>query len=205
MDFAGSFLKGLDIFKVIAVDAGLERADALGIVPDAIVGDFDTVNVDILKKYQAMSHILWDVHQPEKDETDTELAFHTALKLGSESILMLGGTGGRMDHSLSNIQLLYLCLEYKIPASLIDLQNKIYLINEMTTFYLDQLWGKYISFLPFSDHVTGLTLKGFKYPLTDKSLAKGRDAGLCISNELSGERGTLLINKGILICVESKD
>lgn len=205
LDFAGSFLKQLNDYQVIAVDAGLEKADKLGIMPDAVVGDFDTVDRNILNKYQENPSILWDVHKPEKDETDTELAFSTALKMGSQSIIMLGGMGGRMDHTLSNIQLLYICLEQNIPACLVDPQNKIYLIKDETSFSIDSVWGSYISFIPFSDEIKGLTLTGFKYPLTNKYLRKGRDAGLCVSNELTKKQGNLSLSAGILICVESKD
>ena len=78
LDFAGSFLEHERFDKVIAVDAGLERAAALGLTPDMIVGDFDTVKPEVLEKFRQMEHIVWDVHQPEKDETDTELALRKA-------------------------------------------------------------------------------------------------------------------------------
>lgn len=94
LDFAGSFLENERFDKVIAVDAGLERAAALGLVPDLIVGDFDTVKPEILERYRRMEHIVWDVHQPEKDETDTELALQKAQAIGSGEIAVLGATGG---------------------------------------------------------------------------------------------------------------
>lgn len=72
--FAGSFLKEHKFEKVVAVDGGLEAAKELDIIPDVIVGDFDTVHPEILAYYRKMEHIVWEVHQPEKDDTDTELA-----------------------------------------------------------------------------------------------------------------------------------
>ena len=74
LDFAGNFLKNHSFEKVIAVDAGLKQTEDLGVMPDLIVGDFDTVDQEVLARFRAMEHMMWDVHQPEKDETDTELA-----------------------------------------------------------------------------------------------------------------------------------
>ena len=90
LDFAGSFLEHERFDKVIAVDAGLERAAALGLTPDMIVGDFDTVKPEVLEKFRQMEHIVWDVHQPEKDETDTELALRKAQAIGSDEIAGFG-------------------------------------------------------------------------------------------------------------------
>ena len=80
--FAGSFLKEHKFEKVVAVDGGLEAAKELDIIPDVIVGDFDTVHPEILAYYRKMEHIVWEVHQPEKDDTDTELAIKRALPFG---------------------------------------------------------------------------------------------------------------------------
>ena len=80
------------------VDAGLEAVKALGLEPDMIVGDFDTVKPEVLAYYRRMEHIVWDTHQPEKDETDTELALLKAQATGCTEVVVLGATGGRMDH-----------------------------------------------------------------------------------------------------------
>ena len=90
--FARDFLreKGALADCVVSVDGGLEVTKALGLVPDAIVGDFDSVHQEILEEYRKNPEILWDVHRPEKDETDTELAINTAIKLGCTHITILG-------------------------------------------------------------------------------------------------------------------
>ena len=84
--FAGSFLKEHKFEKVVAVDGGLEAAKELDIIPDVIVGDFDTVHPEILAYYRKMEHIVWEVHQPEKDDTDTELAIKRALAMNCSHI-----------------------------------------------------------------------------------------------------------------------
>ena len=203
LGFAGDFLKDRRFNKVIAVDAGLEAVKALGILPDVIVGDFDTVKPEVLSEFRQMEHIIWEVHQPEKDETDTELALNRAMASGCGEIAVLGATGGRLDHMLGNIHLLYPCLHKGIFAYLLDSQNKVYLLDEGKDFFEETLWGKYVSFLPLSQEVKGITLTGFKYPLYEKDIEIG--TSLCISNELIEEEARIDFREGVLICVESHD
>ena len=203
LSFAASFLKTEHFSRVIAVDAGLEAAEKLGLTPDIAVGDFDTVNPQVLARFRRKEHIVWDVHRPEKDDTDTELALHRAVALGCERTVLLGATGGRLDHLIGNLHLLYPCLQRGMEAFIVDPQNKAYLIDRGRTFYREQLWGKYISFLPLTEQVRGITLRGFRYPLTDRDIEIG--TSLCISNELTGEEGTIQFEDGVLLVVESHD
>lgn len=205
LEFAGSFLEQYHYDTVVAVDGGLEHLKPLGLIPDAVVGDFDTVNQEVFLEYHKLEQVSWEVHRPEKDETDTELAIETAVHMGAEEITILGGTGGRIDHMLANIHLLACCLERGISAMIVDQQNRLYLIDRETHFTRQGQWGKYISFIPLTEQVSGITLTGFKYPLTKKHIAIGREAGLCVSNELAEEHGTITFDSGILICVESRD
>lgn len=201
--FAGSFLQKEKFNRVIAVDGGLKAAKELGLVPDVIVGDFDSVDPSVLAFYRKTEHIVWEVHQPEKDDTDTELALKRAMAMGVGEIVILGATGGRLDHMIGNIQLLYPCLQTGIRASIVDPQNRLYLIDGETLFRRDAVWGKYISFLPLTQEVRGINLKGFKYPLTNKDIRIG--TSLCISNELIEEEGRITVSDGVLIAVESHD
>ena len=203
LSFAGSFLGQETFDKIIAVDAGLEAVKALGLEPDMIVGDFDTVKPEVLAYYRRMEHIVWDARQPEKDETDTELALLKAQATGCTEVVVLGATGGRMDHTLGNIHLLFPCLQKGMEAYILDNQNRIYLIDKERTFKRREIWGKYISFLPLTEEVRGITLTGFKYPLHEKDIEIG--TSLCISNELAGEEGTITFTDGVLIVVESHD
>ena len=203
--FARSFLEKEKFYKVIAVDGGLESVKALGITPDYVVGDFDTVDKEVLEEFRKVPYIVWESHRPEKNETDTELARNRALTLACDRIVFMGATGGRMDHMLGNIHLLYGCMEREVEAWIVDAWNKIYLVDQNRIFVRDQLWGRYVSFLPYTESVTGITLKGFKYPLDKKNIRRGEEAGLCISNELSEDQAFLEFEDGVLVCVESKD
>lgn len=205
LEFAGSFLNKQKFDIVVAVDGGLEALGPLGLVPDAVVGDFDSVNRQVYQQYQELPGVNWEVHKPEKNETDTELAIDTAIRMGADRITILGATGGRIDHLLGNIHLLDTCLRMNVSACIVDSQNKVYLLRDGKTFEKKETWGNYISFVPLTETVTGITLKGFKYPLTEKTITIGREAGLCISNELAADFGSITFSSGILICVESCD
>lgn len=205
MAFARSFLEAHHFDKIIAVDAGLAIVDALGVVPDYVVGDFDTADAGLMEKYKKMPHIVWEVHKPEKDETDTELARSCAVALGCEEIAFLGATGGRLDHLIGNIHALYDCMQRGIAAYIVDSQNKLYLLDEGKTFCRNRQWGKYVSFLPYTEEVRGITLSGFRYPLTERNIRRGEEVGLCISNEIAEDRAEIRFEEGILICVESHD
>ena len=203
-EFAGSFLENRTFDKIIAVDGGLAALSRLKLKPDAIVGDFDSVAEDILAEYKSSSdNITWEIHKPEKDETDTELALNTAIGLGCSKLVLLGATGGRMDHFIGNLHLLYACLKKGVEAAIVDEKNWITVIDKGRTFLAETLWGKYISFLPLCGEVKKITLTGFKYPLYEKDIDLG--TSLCISNELTGEVGTIEFASGTLICIQSHD
>ena len=201
--FAGAFLKDKIFDMVIAVDGGLAAVKQLDISPDAIVGDFDTVKGELLEEYSQIEGITFEQHQPEKDETDTELALRTAMEAGVSDMVILGATGGRLDHSIGNIHLLYACLQKGVKASIVDEKNRLYILDQGKTYRSSEIWGKYISFLPLTEEVHGITLKGFKYPLINRDIRIG--TSLCISNELEAETGTITFRDGVLICVESHD
>lgn len=204
LDFAKEFLKGRSYGCVIAVDGGLESAAALGVCPDEIVGDLDTVDPALFDAYRRKPGIELEIHQPEKDETDTELALLTAQRKGFHLVHLLGALGGRMDHALGNVQLLNQCFQDGVRAEIYDEKNRIYLAGPgRTEFFRKQVYGTYISFLPLTETAEGITLTGFKYPLSNKTIHLG--TSLCISNELTGERGILELQKGTLICIESHD
>ena len=203
LGFARSYLSGEGFDRVIAVDRGLNAAWALGIVPDVIVGDFDSADPAALADFRRREHIVWEVHQPEKDDTDTELAIKRAAAMGAGYIVLLGATGGRLDHLLGNIHLLYPCLQRGVEACILDPGNKLYLIDGERRFKRREVWGTYISFLPLTEEVKGITLRGFLYPLTDKDIAIG--TSLCISNELAADEAVITLQDGVLIVVESRD
>lgn len=188
---------------IIAVDKGLEALNKLHILPNHIVGDLDSVEESILESYKSNPTITIHEYIPEKDYTDTDIALKLAISLSSSHITILGALGKRMDHTLANIHILMIALESNIPCELLDSNNRIYLINKTHTIKKSNVYGKYISLIPLTSKVEGLTLIGFKYPLNNYSLTIGKSLG--ISNELINDSATICLKNGILIVIESKD
>ena len=201
--FAKDFLSQRSYDYVIAADAGLEVLRPLHISPNAVVGDLDTVDKKVLEEYQNQPDIEFEIHKPEKDETDTELALLTAARQGCEAVDILGALGGRMDHAIGNIQLMYQFFCQGMEVNIYDARNSLYLLGGHKVFHREEVYGKYISFLPMTETVEGLTLRGFKYPLQRRRIGLG--TSLCISNELKREEGILELERGVLWCVEAHD
>lgn len=188
---------------IIAVDKGLESLYKLNIIPHHIVGDLDSVNQEILKSYENTSHVEIHKYVPEKDYTDTDIALKLAISLNVSTITIIGATGTRIDHLLANIHILTYALEAKIPCCIVDTNNKIYLTNDSIVLNKNEIYGKYISLMPLTTSIEGLTLKGFRYPLDNYCLTIGKSLG--ISNEIIQDTATIDLKTGTLIVIESKD
>ena len=198
--FLADYVKENPEVCLIVVDGALELTHRLGIQPDYIVGDFDTVDQGLLRFYD--KNIILR-HPPEKDQTDTELAIETALKAQCRSLAFLGATGSRLDHSLANIFLLQSLLEKQIDAVIVNENNKLYLKNKGFVLERKKVCGDYVSLLPLSETVENVTLKGFKYPV--QNLTFYREKTLGVSNEITEEKAIVEFTKGIFIVVESRD
>ncbi|PAD21058.1 thiamine diphosphokinase [Terribacillus saccharophilus] len=186
----------------IGADAGALALASAGIRMKVAVGDFDSVSEEELITIRRYADQVL-VYPPEKDETDFELAIRQAEEMGAADVAVYGVTGGRLDHELINIQMLYRLLDSFEQAVIIDWQNNIRLHRPGTYRIERDDTYRYISFLSFSEQVTGLTLTGFKYPLTDASIHWGET--LSISNELVAQYGTYSFASGIVIMIKSKD
>lgn len=189
--------------NVIAGDRGLEALYQLKIIPNHVVGDFDSVSPEILEFYKKQPKIIFHTYNAEKDNTDTDIALKLAIQIKSSKITILGALGKRMDHAIANIHILKDALGANIPCQILDEHNRIYLVNTEKTLEKDKVYGKYISLIPLTSTVEGLTLKGFKYPLNKYNLPIGISLG--ISNEIIEDIAHIEMEKGILIVIESKD
>lgn len=172
-------------------------------MPNHIVGDFDSVKMELLKFYKNNSKVIFHKYNPEKDNTDTDIALKLAIQLNSSNIIIMGALGKRMDHALANIHILKSVLEEGITCQILDTNNRIYLIKDKITLIKNKNYGKYISLIPLTTTVEGLTLKGFKYPLENAFLPIGLSLG--VSNEIVEDIATVELKEGILIVIESRD
>lgn len=188
----------------IGVDKGISTLLSLGITPNVVLGDFDSIQREDLECIRQSDAILFQ-YPAEKDDTDLVLALQWALKQQPDSISIFGSTGGRMDHTIGNIGLLVTeeVLHNSTHIVMIDRWNMIYAVPP--GMYDIQIQDKYqyVSFFSMTPTVTDLTLKGFQYPLTNKTITLG--SSLCVSNELISERGHFCFSSGILLVVRSND
>ncbi len=187
---------------VIASDRGLEVLDKYNVKPNYIIGDFDSINKRILDKYINNKDIAIKNLNPEKDYTDTHMAIKLAIELKSTDITILGAIGNRIDHTISNIHVLKETLDKAIECRIIDSRNEIQLINKKTILKINKNY-KYISLIPLTTKASGVTLKGFKYPLSNATLEIGHSIG--VSNEQIEEIAVIDLKEGILILIKSKD
>ena len=201
--FAIEVLKGFAEKTVIAADSGMEFLRRNEIVPQVIIGDFDSVSKETLEWFQKKEGIVWHRLNPQKDDTDTEFALRLAISMGAECITVLGGTGSRLDHVLGNIELLGIGLELGVEIELLDANNRIRMTDHGMVLKKEEQFGKYVSFFSMGDKVTGLSLTGFQYPLDGYTL-KNSD-GIAVSNQLSDDCGIIEFETGYLMMVLSKD
>ena len=126
-----------------------------------------------------------------------------AIELGAERIFILGGTGTRLDHVVANIKLLAMALEQGKECILLDEHNRIRLTDQPMKIGKTEQYGKYVSLFAFGGQVTGLTLRGFFYPLTEYDMTPENPIG--VSNEITAENGEISFSSGMLLVMESKD
>lgn len=187
---------------IIAADRGLESCVALGIMPDFVIGDFDSLDPKVKERFVSGQECVTELN-PVKDDTDTEAALHLAFEKTVGDIFILGGTGTRLDHVLGNISILAQGFCHGRQVWLLDEHNRIRLANASLTIKKKEQYGKYVSLIPFTTEVSGLTLEGMAYPLYEFTLRS--DTSIGISNEIREEEARIFFDRGILIVVESKD
>ena len=204
--FAIDWIRQYQPEYIIVADSGMEFVRRAGFVPNMIIGDFDSVAPETLELFRAEcieKGIIWKELNPIKDDTDTEFAIRQAIELGAKEIVILGGTGTRLDHVLGNIALLGIGLEEDISIQLVDVHNRIRMIDKPLQLKKDEQFGNMVSLVPYFGEVKGLTLKGFKYPLED--FTTGGFSSLGISNEIVDEVGEITFEEGYMIVIEARD
>ena len=188
---------------LIAADSGMNFYYQAKLLPDLIVGDFDSAKPEVLAFYEQNPAVEVCRLNPIKDDTDTEHAIREAIRRGASEITIFGATGTRLDHVMGNLTLLGIGLEEGVEISLMDPYNKIRMIRESLTIRKDQQFGSFISLLPYAGDVEGVTLTGMKYPLKDYTMGGFNSLG--VSNEILAEEAVIQMKKGFLLVIESRD
>jgi thiamine pyrophosphokinase len=187
---------------IIGADRGAEFLIRNGYIPHLALGDFDSVTPIQMKLIERSSKELLTCDAMDKDWTDTELAFREALSRGYRNIVIIGALGTRFDHGLGNVHLLRQAHEQGASLTLFDENNEIRLCTDTIRLEANSRFP-YISLLPLTMEVTGVTLEGFRYPLNDATLKLGWSLG--ISNVLEATLGIISVTSGMLLIICSRD
>ncbi|MCO7174655.1 thiamine diphosphokinase [Sporolactobacillus kofuensis] len=189
-------------YQWVGADHGTMVLVNNNIRPIRAFGDFDSLSEDERAKVNH-SGLQLSIFPPEKDKTDLELALDWALSQSPEQCLLLGVTGGRQDHALASVQLLMKAAHMTTKLEIMDRRNCITLLTPGTYHIKKNIFYRYLSFLSLSEKVTGLTLKGVKYPLQEADLPLG--SSLCISNEAEANVFTVALSQGYLLMMQCSD
>ena len=198
MDSENLFYKEIlkDKKNIFCADGGLKYALSVGVVPLEIWGDLDSVDKSLVEKAEKMGSRVIEFDS-RKDFTDGELIISEMEKRGFEKIVVLGGLGGRTDHLLTNLNLLF---KFKNVVFLSEKEKIFKVENKMK---IENEEGKTISFIPMSDIVEEITLTGFEYPLNKYTVKRGES--ICTSNIVRKSCAVIEFKEGKLLgIIENK-
>ncbi len=178
---------------VICADSGYAYAHNAQIEPDVVIGDFDSL--------QGVGIPLGSIKLPiEKDITDSEAAIIEGVRLGLTDFLILGGTGGRFEHTFANISLMAKYTNKGFSLEMVDDKHHFYCLHK-GKITIDYKENQQISVFAFGEKAYGVTEKGFHYPLENYTLEPLEPLG--ISNDIVAEKGEISVRNGTVIIVET--
>ncbi len=177
---------------VICADGGYDRIKPLGLLPDLLVGDFDSMENSEQCYPCEVIRLL-----PEKDDTDMMKAVKIALSKGWKKFYLYGGLGGdRLDHTVANFQLLSYLLDQGAKGVLLDGKTRVMML-ENETLVLPKEDESYLSVFAYTESCPDVTLKGVKYPLEHAKLTSSFPLGT--SNEIVSSQAQIITKGGKLL------
>lgn len=189
-----SFLQQDDF--ILCADGGYAHARKMGLLPDLLIGDFDSMRIP----EDAGCEI--DSYPPEKDDTDMLLALKSGLERGFRNFLILGGLGGRLDHTVANFTVLAYAAAHHAKAVLRDEKNAVILLRN-AEMAIPPCPGFKMSVFPYGGSAHGVSLRGVKYPLKDYDMDPYCTLG--VSNEILPSGAAVSVKRGTLLLLFSKD
>lgn len=192
MDIKNPFYKKIleNQTNIFCADGGTKYAFDMGLTPLEIWGDFDSLDKKYLKKAEELN-ITIKRFEPGKDFTDGELIIKYLTEKGFEKIYVLGGLGGRTDHLLTNLSIVF---KYD---NVIFLDEKETIFRVTDNFVIENKKNHTISFVPMSEEVNNIYLIGFKYPLNGYNLKLGES--ICNSNIIIEDKAIIKFSSGKLL------
>lgn len=190
---------------IICADGGYAHARAESIVPDVVIGDFDSIDFEFVKSNlhqtgSAGSQIIRVA--AEKDDTDTLICLKHGIDLGYEEFIILGGLGGRMDHTMANLQTMAYAVDHQKTIWIHDGKNHATLRNP-GSINVQKIDSSKISLFAFESCCEGVSIRNVKYPLSDHLLKNNFPLG--ISNEFLGNESEISHKSGKLLIILSLD
>ncbi len=191
-DFRGSFRKKANDL-VIAADAGYRHLEEMGIYPDVLLGDFDTIG-EMPKVSDTISF------SPVKDFTDTELSIMEGIKRGFHKFTICGAIGGkRFEHTIANLSLAAAYAQKGYDITLTD-GNYVVIALHNNSYRFTGKENGFISAFCLSGKAEGVNINGLKYTLTDGTL-DSENPSLCVSNEFIGAPAEISVKNGTILII----
>lgn len=181
----------------IAADSGYLTARALGDRVDLLVGDLDSLPAADIPEGVELIRV-----PAEKDDTDTQLAVELAIERGAEELVIIGGLGGRLDHTLSNIAILEDLSARGVYAVMTDGRDRVRFLRSSSAL-IGRSEHKYLSLIAADERVRGVSIEGVRYPLKNATLTRRRQ--YAVSNEIVGNCALISVRRGGIFIIESSD
>ena len=181
---------------LIAVDGGLNHITNLGLKPNLIIGDLDSVKEEKLNQFRKLN-VKIEKYPVDKDQNDLELAIQAAVNMNPKTIWIVAALGNRIDQTLANIFLLTREDLEAIDTHLFDGVRDVFLIRNEAA--IKGNTGQRVSLIPIQGPVKGIRTEGLHYPLNNETLYPDQTRG--ISNRISNPTARISIEDGLLLCI----
>jgi thiamine pyrophosphokinase len=205
--FANGLMPGLEPVRdllrkddfLIGVDGGARYIMALGLMPNFVIGDLDSLTEDELYELGS-ADVRVDQYPANKDETDLELAIQYALQLNFSSIIVVAALGGRTDQTIGNISLLTDLIVSNVDIRFDDGVEELFFCQNQSQ--VQGRIGDVVSLIPWNGDVSGVVTTGLKWTLRSETLFSYKTRG--ISNEMIDETAAIQIKSGLLLIVHRR-
>lgn len=184
---------------VVAADSGLHGARALGLNVNVVIGDMDSVDPQLLDDVQLAGAVIKRAPQ-DKDATDTELALLYAANCGAQRIVVVTGGGGRLDHQLGVLNVLFHPRLGAIQVEMFWDTAHVRALRGPSTAVLQGHRGDVVGLLPFGADAIGITTDGLVWPLNNETIPSYSTRG--VSNELIGTKARISLGLGQLLIIQ---
>jgi thiamine pyrophosphokinase len=185
---------------IICADGGARHALELGLTPNLVIGDMDSIDKQQWQKLKDAG-VPIELFPRDKNETDLELALDRAIELEPKVLLIIGALGGRLDQTFGNTALLSNARLSAVDVRLDDGVEEIFFCRDQEE--VRGRSGDIVSLIPWGNSVQGVQTQGLKWQLHSETLFPERTRG--ISNEMTGEVASIKIESGLLLVIHRRE